>query len=198
MWLGAALLLAVLVLAAGLDARASLRRESAAARAKRLAPARRQRLIRLSHIVHGAHDAWWDLDLVNQTAYSSDRWRGMAGVGLAGTASGVGRRTIHPQDSEMMSQRLLASLADPACSVHVGQFRQVRRDGQEVPVEVSATIERDGQGIALRMRGATVRVHEAGLWQKLSDGARKHRETGAAGLVGAAPASRSMAPLRSN
>ena len=158
----------------------------------RMQQVERRRHNRLSSVVHGAQDAWWEFDLINQTAFSSDRWRGMAGVEPGQAPCGVSRRAIHPEDREPLQRKLTADVGDPACTCYETSFRQIRRDGIAVPVVASATIERDAHGTALRIYGTTVSTLDAGLWHKVSEAARRHRaaqEIAATAPVRARPAS---------
>lgn len=165
-----------LLIALGCHEVRSVRREALLALRQRATRERQHRQDRLSRIVHGAHDAWWELDLVNHSAYSSDRWRGMAGLEAGPRAPGVRRRAIHPEDRERVCLELQAQVADPACIRYASRFRQVRRDGSSVPVEARGSIERDPAGCPLRMVGSTVDTSDSSILERVRDQAASRRK----------------------
>lgn len=118
------------------------------ARLRRESDARRDRILK------GTNDGWWDVDLVQGTAFVSERWRQMHGICVQEVGFAAWRRLIHPVDRARVVAELLAGLRERDCKFHEVEYRCVLADGRTIWVFARGLFERDVQGRARRMSGS--------------------------------------------
>ncbi len=115
---------------------------------------RRESDARRDRILKGTNDGWWDVDLVHGTAFVSERWRQMHGIGMQAVGFSAWRQLIHPSDRVGVAAELMARLRERDCKFHEVEYRCVLADGRTIWVFARGFFERDAQGRALRMSGS--------------------------------------------
>ena len=116
---------------------------------------------RLQLVLEGAHDGWWDWDLVSHRLYKSERLWEMLGYGPA-EAPGTGAKreiVVHPDDRPALNASLNAVIRSTA-TYHSVEYRLLHRDGHAIPVLSRSHIQRDAAGRALRLSGTTMDLTE--------------------------------------
>ena len=112
---------------------------------------------RLSLIIRGTNEGWWDLDLVRNGAYHSPRWWAMLGYepdqGM--TDPTLWQRITHPDDIEPSLKLIREVLASQKNSYEI-ELRLLHKDGHYVPILTRAFILRNQQGQAVRISGSNM------------------------------------------
>lgn len=117
----------------------------------------RQSEERLSLILHGTRDGFWDCDLVRNEVYYSPRCWNMLGYqeGELAADADLWQHLIHPDDLERVQQVFRAALAEGSDSCEV-EFRLRHKDGHYLNICSRAVILRDEQGKTTRISGANM------------------------------------------
>jgi diguanylate cyclase (GGDEF)-like protein/PAS domain S-box-containing protein len=128
---------------------------------------------RLELALEGAHDGWWDWDLIGHTRFESERLWEMLGYGSEERPRTNGRREIfvHPDDRLALNASLNAAIRGTA-TYHSVEYRLMHRDGRAIPVLSRSYIQRDATGRALRLSGTTMDLTE----RKAAENARLQLE----------------------
>ena len=116
---------------------------------------------RLSLVLRGTQDGFWDWDLLRNKVHYSLRWWSMLGYaeGELEAAPDLWRRLTHPDDLERIDRDLAAALAG-STDTYEAEFRLRHREGHYLHIIARALILRDGQGQAIRVAGANRDVSE--------------------------------------
>ena len=116
---------------------------------------------RLELVVRGSHDGWWDLDLITNTAFHSDRWWSMLGyeVNMDNHDGNYWRTLTHPDDLERTLSYLRKVLATKNTLYEI-ELRLRHQDGHYVPVLTRGYILRDKNGTAVRISGTNTDITE--------------------------------------
>ena len=116
---------------------------------------------RLSRVMRGTNDGWWELDLTTGVLSCSGRWWGMLGFAerQVDARPGLLERLTVPEDLPVVSEALATALSEGADSYEV-EYRLRHRDGHEVPVLSRAFIQRDERGTAVRVSGTNMDLTE--------------------------------------
>lgn len=116
---------------------------------------------RLELVVRGSHDGWWDLDLMTNTAFHSDRWWSMLGYedNMDNHDGDYWRTLTHPDDLERALSYLRKILATKNTLYEV-ELRLRHKDGHYVPVLTRGYILRDKNGTAVRISGTNTDITE--------------------------------------
>lgn len=109
---------------------------------------------RLSLVLRGSDEGWWDWDLKADRIHLSPRWWSMLGYepGELPADAGLWRRLAHPDDLHAVDEVLTAAIASGA-ELGEAEFRLRHRDGRYVPVLARAFVSRDADGQAVRLSG---------------------------------------------
>ncbi|HET8722572.1 MAG TPA: PAS domain S-box protein [Anaeromyxobacteraceae bacterium] len=116
---------------------------------------RAELLERLSFVIDGSDDGFWDWDVATGTVTFSRRWAQMFGYDVGELEPGVAtwERMIHPEDREPAWSALRRHFAGEV-EQHVVETRLRHRDGHWVRVVVRGkVVARDAAGTPLRMAG---------------------------------------------
>ena len=110
---------------------------------------------RLSLLLRGVQDGFWDWNVVRNEAYYSPRWWNMLGYadGELDAAPDLWRRLMHPDDLEHVDSVFTTELAGGRDSYEV-EFRLLHKDGHYLNIISSVNILRDEQGKAKRVSGS--------------------------------------------
>jgi diguanylate cyclase (GGDEF)-like protein/PAS domain S-box-containing protein len=116
---------------------------------------------RMSLMLRGTQDGFWDWDLARDKIYYSPRWWHMFGHadGELGADPQLWRRLTHPDDIDRVGQVLGAALAGGSEAYDV-EFRMRHKDGHYLDILSRAFILRDEQGKAVRVSGANMDLTE--------------------------------------
>lgn len=116
---------------------------------------------RLSLVLRGTQDGFWDWDLERDEVYYSPRWWHMLGYseGELPADSALWRSLMHADDQERATQVLGAALANGTNSYDV-EFRLLHKDGHYLNFISRGFILRDGNGKAIRISGANMDITE--------------------------------------
>lgn len=116
---------------------------------------------RLSLVLRGTQDGFWDWDLERDEIYYSPRWWHMLGYseGELPADSALWRSLMHADDQERATQVLGAALANGTNSYDV-EFRLLHKDGHYLNLISRAFILRDEKGKAIRISGANMDITE--------------------------------------
>jgi diguanylate cyclase (GGDEF)-like protein/PAS domain S-box-containing protein len=116
---------------------------------------------RMSLMLRGTRDGFWDWDLARDRIYYSPRWWNMFGYadGELGAAPDLWRSLTHPDDLDRVSQVFGAALADYSEAYDV-EFRMRHKDGHYLDILSRAFILRDDQGKAIRVSGSNMDLTE--------------------------------------
>lgn len=110
---------------------------------------------RMTLVLKGSDDGWWDWDLEQEDYYYSPRWWEMLGYiqeNLDLNPS-LWRELIHPEDREFVDQTLSQTLETDRESYQV-EFRLRHQQGYYVPVRSRGYIQRDQNQVPIRISGA--------------------------------------------
>jgi len=111
---------------------------------------------RLSLVLKGANDGWWDWDLVTNQLFYSPRWWSMLGYlpdELPNDAD-LWRRLMHPDDLAPMEFVFGSALAQGPDNYET-EFRLLTKSGRYMPVLARGHILRDAAGRPVRVSGTT-------------------------------------------
>ena len=128
---------------------------------KRMDQAMRESEQRLSRVLKGANDGWWEWDITTGAMSCAPRWWRMLGYAedeLESSAA-VWRRLTHPDDLTHVAEVLDTALAEGAESYEV-ECRMLHKSGHEVPVLSRAFIQRDESGRPVRISGTNMDLTE--------------------------------------
>ena len=116
---------------------------------------------RLDLVIRGSHDGWWDLDLITNTAYHSDRWWSMLGyeTNMDNYDPLNWQKLTHPDDLERALTYLRKVLATKNTLYEV-ELRLRHKEGHYVPVLTRGYILRDKNGKAIRISGTNTDITE--------------------------------------
>jgi diguanylate cyclase (GGDEF)-like protein/PAS domain S-box-containing protein len=110
---------------------------------------------RLSLVLRGTQDGFWDWDLLRNERYYSPRWWNMLGYedGELAVDSELWRRLLHPDDLERVRQVYATALTDGTDAYEV-EFRLRHKRGHYLDIIARAFVLRDELGRAIRVSGA--------------------------------------------
>lgn len=108
---------------------------------------------RLSLVLQGSNDGWWDWNLVTGEIYISPRWWQMVGYQPNEMEPEYWCNLIHPEDLPNVQTTLNAFLADPTRQFCEVEYRLRHKQGHYVPVFSRGLTLRDDQGNPLRNVG---------------------------------------------
>jgi len=110
---------------------------------------------RLSLVLQGTQDGFWDWDLVRNACVYSPRWWSMLGYANDPGESDPQRwrRLIHPDDLPQVDAAFATAMASGTDGYEM-EYRLRHQNGHYLDVVSRATILRDAEGRALRVAGA--------------------------------------------
>jgi diguanylate cyclase (GGDEF)-like protein/PAS domain S-box-containing protein len=110
--------------------------------------------MRMSLVLKGTNDAWWDWDLVTGEQYYSDRGWEMLGYPAQALPydEHLWEHLVYPEDREF-GRRLLSEALDSGRDNYSFETRHRHRDGHAVPVLCRGYILRNEHGQAIRISG---------------------------------------------
>ena len=116
---------------------------------------------RLSLVLRGTQDGFWDWDFERSELYYSPRWLAMLGYaeGELNLDPELWLRLTHPDDQERVKQIIGTALASDNAAYDV-EFRLQHKDGHYVDIRSRALILHDAQGKAKRVAGADTDITE--------------------------------------
>ncbi|MBD2463466.1 PAS domain S-box protein [Oscillatoria sp. FACHB-1407] len=112
---------------------------------------------RLSLVLKGSNEGWWDWDLITNELYYSPRWWSMIGFEfreLEDTPD-LWQRLMHPDDFDGVTPFFQQQLANGSESYEV-EFRLHHKQGHYVPVISRGYISRDQDGTPIRVSGTNI------------------------------------------
>jgi len=121
----------------------------------------REREEQLSLVLEATGEGIWDWDIVRDAIRHNRRWCEMLGVGdtLLEHPAQAFEQHIHPEDRDRVLETVGAALKGNAS--YRTEYRFVRGDGRTLWVEDrGAVVQRDPQGLALRMVGSIADIHK--------------------------------------
>ncbi len=160
--------IAISLLLFALASQLTLRREQAEAlaqgmteRIREQSEALRASEERLSLVLRGSNDGWWDLDLAAGTLHASARAWEMLGYPPEEAAQELGhwRRWVADEEAELLRRTLDEALASGAESFHC-EARLLHREGHPVPLLLRGLIQRDASGQPQRISGTLLDLTE--------------------------------------
>ena len=116
---------------------------------------------RLSLVLKGSNDAWWDWDLLEDTIYYSARWFSMLGYKqeeIYLKSESFWQNFIHHEDIDPTYQRLNRALNDKNIELIDLKFRLRHKQGYCIFINCKSYILRDETGKALRVSGANTDI----------------------------------------
>lgn len=140
----------------------------------------RQSEDRLSAVLKGANDGWWDLDLISGECFLSARWLEMLGEPATShqTDGRFWRERIHPQDGQRF-EWLLDQVVRGRNDILETELRLRCQDGQYLPVLIRGTVIRLDDGTPQRFSGSMqdlserkryeAQVHRLAFYDSLTD-----------------------------
>ncbi|MFM7191360.1 MAG: PAS domain-containing protein, partial [Microcystaceae cyanobacterium] len=108
---------------------------------------------RLSLVLQGSNDGWWDWNMVTQEIYISPRWWQMVGYEPGELDPESWYDLIHPEDLPNVQTTLNAFLANTTQQFCEIEYRLRHKQGHDVPVFSRGLTIRDDQGNPLRNVG---------------------------------------------
>ncbi|AHF05332.1 hypothetical protein MARPU_00765 [Marichromatium purpuratum 984] len=116
---------------------------------------------RLSLVLRGTEDGWWDWDLSRDRVSYSARWWTMLGYdeGALETNRDLWQRLIHPEDQQRVRE-VFDQAFNGTTNAYSIEFRLLHRDGHYVPVLSRGFIQRDASGDPIRVAGANTDLTE--------------------------------------
>jgi PAS domain S-box-containing protein len=128
---------------------------------------------RLSLVLHGTQDGFWDWDMLRNTLFYSPRWWSMLGYANDPdeTDPQRWRRLIHPDDLPQVDAAFTTALTSGTDGYEM-EYRLRHQDGHYLNVVSRATILRDAQGKAVRVAGANRDITA----RKLAENALREQE----------------------
>ena len=116
---------------------------------------------RLSRVLKGANDGWWEWDIASGAMSCAPRWWSMLGYDaqVLGSSAEAWRGLTHPDDLSHVAEVLDAALAEGAESYEV-EYRMLHKDGHDVPILQRAFIQRDEAGRPVRISGTNMDLTE--------------------------------------
>jgi diguanylate cyclase (GGDEF)-like protein/PAS domain S-box-containing protein len=116
---------------------------------------------RMSLVLKGADDGFWDWDLVSGERFHSERGWQMLGWGDAPPPCDdrIWERLVHPEDLRTAGRRFNDAIKGRAEHFAL-ELRLRHRDGHDIPVLSRGFIVRDGRGRALRVAGTNTDLRE--------------------------------------
>ncbi|MBJ7898908.1 MAG: PAS domain S-box protein [Cyanobacteria bacterium RI_101] len=110
---------------------------------------------RLSLVIKGSNDGWWDYDVTAGELYIAPRWWQMLGYGEGELKSDLEtwRSFIHPEDLEGVNRAFEAVLAPGGVDSVELEYRLRHREGHYISVLSRGYTLRDAQGLAIRNCG---------------------------------------------
>lgn len=111
---------------------------------------------RLSLVLQGANDGWWDFDLVRNEVYVSPRWWQMLGYeeGEMESSIAVWSSLIHPDDVDRVNSIMEQIFQNSGIKTAELEYRLRHKQGHYVPVLSRGYTVRDEEGNALRNTGS--------------------------------------------
>lgn len=116
---------------------------------------------RLSLVLKGSNDAWWDWDILEDTIYYSARWFSMLGYKheeIYLKSESFWHNFIHHEDIDAIYQRLNQALKDKNIELIELKFRLQHKQGYCIFINCKSYILRDETGKALRVSGANTDI----------------------------------------
>jgi len=130
--------------------------------ARRSAEEQFREIERLSHVLHGSSQGFWDWTFASGRVVFSRTFASMLGYDLAELAPSIEtwKALVHPDDLESVTANAQASKrADPATVQYEDEYRVRHKDGRWVWVHVRGrVVERDPTGIAVRAAGTCLDI----------------------------------------
>ncbi|MBK1707723.1 MULTISPECIES: diguanylate cyclase [Marichromatium] len=116
---------------------------------------------RLSLVLRGTEDGWWDWDLSSDRVSYSTRWWEMLGYdeGALETNRYLWQLLIHPEDQARV-QQVFDQAFNGTTNAYSVEFRLLHRDGHYVPVLSRGFIQRDADEHPIRVAGANTDLTE--------------------------------------
>jgi diguanylate cyclase (GGDEF)-like protein/PAS domain S-box-containing protein len=114
---------------------------------------------RLTLVLRGTQDGFWDWDLVRHRLHYSARWWNMLGYeeGELNADPDLWQRLVHPDDLASVRRIVAAALAEGKDTYEV-EFRLRHKDGHYLDINSRAIVLRDPQGKAIRLSGANMDI----------------------------------------
>lgn len=116
--------------------------------------------------IAGSNDGIWDLDLINNIAYYSPRWKeqlGYEGSELSNEFSTY-RNLVHPDDAELADFQFGQVLRGEVPMLDV-TIRKRHKDGNYRWFQVRGKVLLDQNGTAIRIAGSCTDVTDLKIWQ---------------------------------
>ncbi|HEX5843400.1 MAG TPA: CHASE domain-containing protein [Pseudomonas sp.] len=122
---------------------------------------------RLSLVLKGSNDGWWDLDLQARQFFASPRAWQMIGYAEQ-PAQKHWAQLIHPDDLPGV-RHLLRQLSASDAHFMTHECRLLHRDGHAVPVLLRGFVQFDAQGRPLRVSGTSMDLTERKRIEKMKN-----------------------------
>lgn len=117
---------------------------------------------RLSLVLEASNDGFWDWNIVTGEVHFSARWAGMLGYTLDEIASHINawEQLLHPDDTPMVQERLVAHMAGRAPRYEVEHRLQTRTGEWRWILNRGQVMSRDADGRPLRIAGTHTDISE--------------------------------------
>ena len=117
--------------------------------------------VRLSRVLQGGHDGWWDLEMSSRSFFASARAWQMLGYPDTGPQPPLDswQQLVHPDDLRALQHQLQPP---PGQQEHYlsHECRLLRQDGQSLPVLLRALVQCSSEGQVLRLSGTAMNLSE--------------------------------------
>ncbi len=135
---------------------------------------------RLTRVLAGANDGWWDWDLQANALFYSPRWWSMLGYepGELSADQALWERLLHADDRAEVERVFGAALASGPDHYEV-EFRLLHKAGHYVPVLSRGQILRDAAGKPIRVSGTNTDL----TVRKQAEAVRREREASHSALL---------------
>lgn len=116
---------------------------------------------RLSLVIKGSNDGWWDLDLISNKCYHSPSWWSMFGYDapLSADDPGIWQQLTYPDDIATIKQFIHDMLNSDHTSYQL-ECQMQHRLGHYLPILTRGFISRDSHGKAIRISGTDTDLSE--------------------------------------
>jgi len=124
----------------------------------------------LSRVLRATNDGWWDVDLVADTAFHSERWWQIHGYepGELPDTVTIARELTHPDELPRLRSELDRVVAERRPSFTTRSLVR-HRDGHLVPVKIHGVVDYDDTGVPVRVSGALTDITDLVATQRLQE-----------------------------
>jgi signal transduction histidine kinase/DNA-binding response OmpR family regulator len=117
--------------------------------------------VRLSRVLQGGHDGWWDLEMSSHSFFASARAWQMLGYPDTGPQPPLDswQQLVHPDDLRALRHQLQPPSGEQEHYLS-HECRLLRQDGQSLPVLLRALVQCSSEGQVLRLSGTAMNLSE--------------------------------------